>query len=61
MLKYQTKNNIYKMDKIYRKTLLDVVLFIKVIRKLCVTSTEYFSIMDRYIYPIFLQTSRCVK
>ena len=50
------------MDKIYRKTLLGVVLFIKVIRKLCVTSTEkYFSIMDRYICPIFLQTSRCVK
>ena len=38
------------------------VLFIKAIRKLCVTSTEkYFSTMDRNIDLIFLQTSPCVK
>ena len=38
------------------------VLFIKTMCKLFVTVTEkYYSTADRYICPIFLQTSHCVK
>ena len=59
MLKYQTKNNIQKMVKINRKTFWEYYSLKQ--NKLCITSTEkYFSTMDRYICPTFLQTS-CVK